>query len=909
MAPNFVHHFSAAAKSITQSEPLSLRLKHRQRKLLIPGLLGGVVLFVTWVSYSSYRTARALFLEKLEATALQQVQQSGYQLDHWLLARKKETLTLANTPTLRSMDWDQAGPFLIPELERLSDFYYLSMINPDGSYYSTEGGWAKGKNLKDRKHVQASMAGRTYASDPVRSRTLGGLTIVAVTAPIWPDPDAVESPTGQPKGVLAGLIDIERLVTITEGLEYGPDSYAFALNSEGLAIAHPDPTLMSTINDENPVRLTDESQGELATIAQRMVKRESDIQLIQRSGESVYVAFLPLEEADWSIALVIPQQNIASQLRLLDLLTCLVVSLAMALLLLLWRIQHSEQRRLRESKALADSANQAKSEFLSNMSHELRTPLNAILGFSQLMQSDSSLATSHRDHLTVINRSGEHLLQLIDDILTMSKIEAGRIILSCNDFSLYGFLDELRSMLRLKAHEKGVQLLFETDKDLPLYINTDESKLRQILINLLNNALKFTESGYVKLRVTLQEPEADASEPLQSMAGETLVPEPAQVLEPAHPLVAGSDGAEVNNPAASNPEANNSEAHHPAAHHPAALETSACDAPAQSHRTLRFSVIDSGPGIRTDELPNLFIPFVQTETGRRSQQGTGLGLPISRKFSRLMGGDITVMSELGKGSTFHCDISAGIAQSALRADQQNRQVVGLQANQPAYRMVVAEDNADNRRLLSHLLREAGFDVQEAKNGKEALHLCHESPPHMLWMDLRMPEMNGLMAARAITTAPQTSLLGQNPPILVAVTANAFDSDRAQALEAGFDDFVAKPYKRQIIFEKIAEHLSVQYRYADELDAATVSVNQHRYYALSADALSGLPSQWHRDLKTAILQLDSPTIESIVDEVPLPELRRALQELTQDFCYETLLELLQDEDESATVATMPSDAID
>ena len=782
--------------------------------------LGGVTIAASLVAYMSYQVTRELFLENLQTNVLHDVQEGGDQLDQWLITRKTEVKTVANTPTVRSMDWPQVEPFLKPELSRLSDFYFFALIRPDGNYHNTVRGEAKGKNLKDRKHVQQSLAGNTYVSDPVISRTLGGQTIVAVTTPIYGDVTSMEEP---PIGVLAGLIDINRLVEVVQDLGYGEGSYAFALNSEGLAISHPDSTLMSTINDEDPERLTHESQGELAEVARKMVNRESDIQLIQYQGQSVYVAFLPLEEADWSIALVIPRQNIESQLRLLDLIAVLVGSIALGTLGLLLRMQQLERRNLRESKALSDSANRAKSEFLSNMSHELRTPLNAILGFGQLMQKDRSLPQSHLDNLNVIHRSGEHLLGLINDVLAMSKIEAGRVSLNENEFSLNDFLDDLRDMLRLKAEEKGLELIFEHGRDLPAHIHTDEGKLRQILLNLLNNAIKFTERGFVKLRVELvdQKPEQQVQDRLR----------------------------------------------------------------------LRFSVIDSGAGIAQEEVKDLFVAFVQTETGRRSQMGTGLGLPISRTFAQMMDGDILVSSELGQGSEFHCDIQVKHIHGFQTESQKFNHVVGLLPGQPCYRMLVAEDNLYSRQVLVQLLESVGFEVEAVATGEKALARWKTWQPHMLWMDLRMPGMGGLKTAAAIKAAAAESDEWV-APIMVAVTANAFDTDRSRALASGYDDFVAKPYAHCMIFEKIAHYLDVEYRYEEVSGLGSENIPADQVVLSSTD-LEVMPQAWQDTLKQATLHLNGELIEHLVEEIPAhqAELKSGLDVLVREFRYDILLELL------------------
>lgn len=405
---------------------------------------------------------------------------------------------------------------------------------------------------------------------------------------------------------------------------------------------------------------------------------------------------------------------------------------------------------LKKAKETADAANRAKSDFLAHMSHELRTPLNAILGFTQLMSRDNSLNFEQQENLSIINRSGEHLLTLINDVLEMSKIEAGQTTLNENSFDLYRLLDSIQDMLEIKAAEKSLQLIFDRPTDLPQYICTDESKLRQVLINLLGNAIKFTQQGIVILRVSV------VSCPLPSL-----------------------------------------------------------DSPNQL--TLQFEVEDTGPGISVEEIENLFEPFAQTETGRKSQEGSGLGLPISRKFVKLMGGDIRVTSTVGLGTSFNFHIQVKSAESSeIKLAKFEHRIIGLAAGQPNCRILVVEDKWANRQLLVQLLLPLGFEVKEATNGQEAIALLETWSPDLIWMDMRMPLMDGYTATQQIRAKNW-----HKPPIIIALTANAFEEERSIALSVGCDDFVRKPFQENIILEKIAEYLGVQYTYAAPSDRSSV----------------------------------------------------------------------------------------
>src|SRR5438309_501142 len=334
----------------------------------------------------------------------------------------------------------------------------------------------------------------------------------------------------------------------------------------------------------------------------------------------------------------------------------------------------TERKRYEQS---LQQANRAKSVFLANMSHEIRTPMNAILGFSQLMLRDQDLTPRQCQYLGTINRSGEHLLALINDILEMSKIEAGRTTLSPSTFDLPALLKDLEMMFRVRTDEKKLSFSVETVGDVPQFIVTDINKLRQIFINLIGNAVKFSEEGGVGLRVRVDR--GGAAEP-----------------------------------------------------------------------SLRVEVEDTGPGISADELGKLFRHFEQTKTGQQAGTGTGLGLAISQEFVRLMGGAITVSSQVGKGSVFiiRLPLKEGEAQ-AVQAKDKPRHVLRLQPGQPACRVLIADDIEDNRQLLAQLLAPVGFEVRLATNGAEAVLEFEKWRPHLLLMDFRMPVMDGHEAIRRI----------------------------------------------------------------------------------------------------------------------------------------------------------------
>ncbi|MEH2443033.1 ATP-binding protein [Nostoc sp.] len=484
--------------------------------------------------------------------------------------------------------------------------------------------------------------------------------------------------------------------------------------------------------------------------------------------------------------------------------------------------QKKTEAALKKAKETADAANLAKSQFLSNMSHELRTPLNIILGFTQLLLRNRSLNSQQQEYLDTINRSGEDLLTLINDVLEMSKIEAGRVILNETNFDLYGLLDRLQQMFALKARSRGLQLILERSHLIPQYICADESKLRQILVNLLGNAIKFTKIGQVTLRV------------------ETL----NQNITPNEPI------------------------------------------------TLNFSVEDTGCGIADFDFNRLFEPFVQTEAGQKAQEGTGLGLPISQRFVRLMGGDIRVNSTLGKGSIFTFDIrTRAVIMDTLPTPAQNRQVIGLEKGQPTYRILIVEDKLENRQLLVELLTPIGFEVREAVNGQAAIELWQNWSPNLIWMDLRMPIMNGFEATKYIKAAIAQA------PVIIALTGSAFEEDRVTAMSVGFDDFVRKPFRTTVIFEKMAEYLGVRYVYADELENQEKASWPSKTSSFTPDLLtvadlSVMPSDWIEQLHQAALRINAKEVLMLIKQIPEQHDRliKALTNLVDCFCFEEIIAL-------------------
>ncbi|MEH2110248.1 PAS domain S-box protein [Nostoc sp.] len=493
-------------------------------------------------------------------------------------------------------------------------------------------------------------------------------------------------------------------------------------------------------------------------------------------------------------------------------------------LIAIGRSRHKAEEALRIAKETAETANRSKSAFLANMSHELRTPLNAILGFAQLMERDTTLNKRQRDSLATINRSGEHLLNLINDVLEMSKIEAGRIVLNPTSFDLHRLLQEMQQMFQVRAKDKKLSLSFELAPNLHQYIVTDESKLRQVLINLLGNAIKFTNTGGVTLRVEVGEDNTKNS---------------------------------LRNP----------------------------------QSLITFEIEDTGLGIPTEELDNLFQPFVQTTSAKQVREGTGLGLTISRQFVQLMGGDIHVHSVVGSGSTFYFDIKIELANSLdIAPPTLKRRVIALASGQPVYRILVVDDREDNCDLLTQLFNSIGFETQIAANGQEAIALWQTWEPHLIFMDMRMPVMDGYEATKQI----RATLKGQ-ATVIIALTASAFDEERFVVLSAGCNDFVRKPFREEVILNIISKYLGVRYVYEQEaLQKDQLAENSNLKLLSVEEILAQMPSEWVTQLHQAALCTDEKLIFSLLEQIPEESalLANTLSDWVNNFRVDKVIDLTQ-----------------
>jgi signal transduction histidine kinase/CheY-like chemotaxis protein len=539
------------------------------------------------------------------------------------------------------------------------------------------------------------------------------------------------------------------------------------------------------------------------------------------------------------------------------------------------------------------------------MSHELRTPLNAILGFAQIIEPSPNLTAEDRENLRIIHRSGEHLLTLINQALDLAKIEAGRMGLFPTNFDLYCLLDELQDMFQLRAKKQDLELFFQRSADVPQYVRADEVKLRQVLINLLSNAIKFTQIGGVFVRVRPKTAGSPATDSVQNTT--KITNQEKENLSASENLTASdsetSDSAEI----------------------PPTTERSNSGKPPEKNNLnladsllLEFEIEDTGVGIEPAELENLFQAFVQTESGQKAQQGTGLGLTIGRQFVRLMGGDITVESQLDRGTIFRFEIAVKVVDAvAISAPKTEREVIGLEPDSPEYRILIVDDREDNCQLLVKILSPLGFLLQVARNGIEAVEIWENWQPHLILMDLRMPVMDGYEATIEIRAKIQqreedrdasspTAIPNPDFPIpkIIALTASTVEERRSFALLVGCDDFIRKPFRKTDIFELLHKHLGVNYIYSD-LTSSAPTGDRNAISEFNSIAFLGsvprMPAEWVANMRQAIRSADFDLIAATIEEIrsDFPEFARILQSNLDNFDYPAILNLIAESERSNT----------
>ncbi len=568
--------------------------------------------------------------------------------------------------------------------------------------------------------------------------------------------------------------------------------------------------------------------------------------------------------------------------------------------------QHLKRQNdeLSQARKAADCASQAKSEFLSCVSHELRTPLTAILGFNQLLMGDQDITVHQRETMGIIDRSGKHLLNLINEVLDLSKIEANRTGLNLEVFDLKDSLSGLRQMFLLEAEAKGLDLSLDYGMNVPQRVRADEQKIRQIIINLLGNALKFTAAGFVRLSLQAQELGGDAVR-------------------------------------------------------------------------LCLIVEDSGPGITEADSALLFEPFRQTQVGQQAQQGTGLGLCLSRQFAQLMGGDIHLDSQVGQGSRFIVELDCEIAQAdavscaavsshegpdevgqtnttfsdlttlsdpttgtdpttwaeamngessaqdARVLEEASTEALSVKQLRPSaqvtsvcrqLKVLVVDDHLESRMLLVQLLESAGCQVKAAETGAEAIACDAEWQPQLIWMDLRLPDMDGQTAIQQIKQRISGHQPTDHPTHIVATTASVYDKAQLLAAEQSCDGLIRKPFAVSQIWDKIAElfvHDASLERSspASTAPASSAPVSNDatevlpRQSTLSSwsthqqscfmEQLERMPQSWLKRLYYSSLALDESDSQELLLLIPedCPQLKQRLDDLFKNLRYDMIFAIL------------------
>jgi len=726
----------------------------------------------------------------------------------WLEGHYSALNYLSSLPDIVSMDAAQQSPLLSKMADAFPYMYLVSVVNLDG-INTARNDDEPAKNYSDRQWFRLIRNGAPIAFQSLIGKTSDKPALV------------VSMPVKNAKDVLVGVAmfatDLQQLSLQVRATRVGKTGFAYLIDPDGRVVAHPYPEYAETLRDLRKYPPVERARYGIT----------GEMQFVDDSG-TAWVAHTSNLGNGWiGIVQEKKAEFYAEQKSFQKMALGSLFSAVLVMMLTTWWIVREGlspierlTAELKEAKEKAEVANLSKSLFLSNMSHEIRTPLNAILGYSQILKNDKTLTPTQQNALSTINRSGEHLLALVNDILEISKIEAGRATINVAPFDLKSLFRDLEMMFSIRTNAKQLALHMDIQENMPAVFKGDEGKLRQIYINLLGNAVKFTSAGSVKLKVT------------------------------------------------STPRGN-------------------------GMFTIHSEVRDTGPGIAPEEMDKLFHHFEQASAGIRSGGGTGLGLAISHQFVRMMGSDITVESKVGQGACFAFSIDLEEAEEAMvDTHLTNQRIVGIRMkDKTRYRVLVTDDKADNRNILSHMLRAVGFEVEEAANGQEAVDKYLNAPFDLILMDMRMPVMDGFEAIRRIKAHERDHASLDKTPI-IAVTASTLDLDRQQIMETGTDGYVGKPFRENELFEAIAKVTTIEFLHEDASlpDETPPSVaDTSKIAALAAK----LPVELIQRLRQAITSADLDRVLELCDEIETHDgtLAAIARRMARNFEYENLQNLL------------------
>ncbi len=878
-------------------------LRFRMTLLVLFGVIPPMLVAIL---YASSRAARIIRQDAKDNMTLQ-ASALADNVSRWEEMNILALQNLSTQPDIVSMDPQHQKPLLLGMLNIYQHLYLASTTDLEGVNIARSDD-KKPKYYGDRPWFLGAKAGNEVTYQTLISRTINepGLCL---STPIRDKTNAVQ-------GVTVLCTDLTVLAQQVGAIRLGKTGYAFLTDNLGQVLAHPLPEFSAELRDLSdypPVKAVMKKPAEAFTsfLDKAGIKWLSygirldngwGVVILQQEAE-----VLQQEQAFWKLAIAIATAAVIGvgiltwllANRLIDPirnLTRTAVRLANGNLNQRVTIQRQDElgvladafnrmagqlqesfsalektnealeKRVEErtvqlqtakeeaevAKLNADNANQAKSEFLANMSHELRTPLNGILGYAQILKQDKTATAKQKDSFSIIHQCGSHLLTLINDVLDIAKIEARKLDLHTADFHFETFLLGVKEICRIKAEQKEIDFTYEALSPLPVAVCADEKRLRQVLINLLGNAIKFTERGGVTFKVGLVVHPSS----LLADSADTLLTDP-QNTAPSNtqPLTPNQEPSTIT------------------------------DESLTIHK-IRFHVEDTGVGMTTEQLETIFLPFEQVGERSRKAEGTGLGLAISCKIVEMMGSQLQVTSAPGEGSRFWFDLDLAEATEWIQPDAiaVTHHPIGYEGK--TQKILIVDDRRENRSVLLDMLKPIGFELFEANDGQDGLDKAFALQPDLILTDLAMPVMDGFEMTKRLRV---TAAFGQ--AIIIASSASVFDFDRQQSRKAGCDDFLPKPVQGSELLDLLQQYLNLDWIYdTDDVAApsqmASVSSGEmvvppaEELVALYDAAQDGYITGIHAEVNR-LIQLD-PQYSTFANRI---------RELAHEFEDEKILQLL------------------